>query len=492
MTLLIEHPRLSSPADAGPAPSFWGLDHRALHDRFWASRGVQVVRPGMLSGDRPAPAKAHQVRRRVGRRHRADFYLLLREGDLVLFRLAALLDRYSWLKPRAMRLRLVEQEPQPYVEVVETEGQDRLRRISRRYHSRSRATLQGWLTADARAAWTWAQSTDGAEAQRRLKGLLAQDSIIPATAQARLFKTEDSPRRVDEFLLVLQRLWRKPGATLDGVYEYSPGVWVHESARIAPNCRLIGPLWIGADANVPARDVVVGPGGIADQPSARATPHPIDWDYIRFMTRSRFTHGEAAPFSRPGKRLFDIAFASAALLGVGLITPIVVGAILLEDGWPPFFAHRRQTIGGREFPCYKFRTMCRNAEAMKAQIAGANACDGPQFYIDDDPRVLRVGRWLRRFHIDELPQFWNVLLGHMSVVGPRPSPDKENQYCPSWREARLSVRPGVTGLWQVRRTRRPENDFQEWIRYDLEYVQNQNWRLDLWIIGETIRKFFTS
>jgi lipopolysaccharide/colanic/teichoic acid biosynthesis glycosyltransferase len=79
----------------------------------------------------------------------------------------------------------------------------------------------------------------------------------------------------------------------------------------------------------------------------------------------------------------------------------------------------------------------------------------------------------------------------MSVVGPRPSPDKENQYCPTWREARLSIRPGVTGLWQVQRTRRPENDFQEWIRYDLEYVQNQNWKLDLWIIAQTIRKIFS-
>ncbi|MFG0257714.1 MAG: sugar transferase, partial [Phycisphaerales bacterium JB043] len=83
--------------------------------------------------------------------------------------------------------------------------------------------------------------------------------------------------------------------------------------------------------------------------------------------------------------------------------------------------------------------------------------------------------------------FWNVLLGHMSVVGPRPSPDKENQYCPAWREARLSVRPGVTGLWQVRRTREPETDFQEWIQYDLEYVQHQSWKLDLWIIIQTVR-----
>src|SRR5690606_37334355 len=159
---------------------------------------------------------------------------------------------------------------------------------------------------------------------------------------------------------------------------------------------------------------------------------------------------------------------------------------MIEDGWPVFFAHRRQTIRGREFPCFKFRTMCRDAERMKAALAAVNACDGPQFFMQEDPRLLRVGRFLRRYQLDEPPQFWNVLLGHMSVVGPRPSPDGENQFCPAWREARLSVRPGVTGLWQIRRTREPLTDFQEWIRYDLEYVMQQSLRLDLWVIRQTV------
>ena len=129
--------------------------------------------------------------------------------------------------------------------------------------------------------------------------------------------------------------------------------------------------------------------------------------------------------------------------------------------------------------------MCKNAEQLKARIAGQNVCDGPQFHVEDDPRLLRVGRLLRRFHLDELPQFVNVLFGHMSVIGPRPSPDNENQFCPAWRDARLSVRPGVTGLWQVSRTRAPQADFQEWIRHDLDYVEHQSWRLDLVIIYKT-------
>lgn len=479
----------SLPAESSP-PVFWGFDHTALHDRFWASRGVQVVRPGMLlgrkSGSEPRPRKKDP-----GKRRRGDFYLLLGNDDLVLFRLAALLDRFSWLKPRAMRLRLVEQEPDPYIETVESDDSGHLTRIRRQYHSRSLATQQAWLTADGSLARLWAQSEGTSDAKASIKTRLKQEAIVPAKVQARLFKISDDAPHIDQFLLLLQRLWHRPGATLDGVYEFSPGIWVHEQARAAPNARLIAPLWIGAGVRIQGQAVVVGPGGVADDPAAVVPPRPIDWDYIRFASRSRFTHGEAAPLSRPGKRLFDIAFASAALLATGIIYPFVIAAIVREDGWPPFFSHTRQTIGGREFPCYKFRTMFRNAEAMKAQLVAANVCDGPQFHIDNDPRVLKVGHVLRKYHLDELPQFWNVLLGHMSVVGPRPSPERENQFCPTWREARLSVRPGVTGLWQVQRTRRPENDFQEWIRYDLEYVQNQNWRLDLWIIFETIRKLFS-
>jgi lipopolysaccharide/colanic/teichoic acid biosynthesis glycosyltransferase len=115
-----------------------------------------------------------------------------------------------------------------------------------------------------------------------------------------------------------------------------------------------------------------------------------------------------------------------------------------------------------------------------------NQADGPQFFIENDPRLTRVGRVLRKYNLDELPQFWNVLVGDMSVVGPRPSPNKENQFCPPWREARLSVRPGVTGLWQIMRTRRAGSDFQEWIKYDLEYVERRSTWLDLQIFFKTI------
>jgi lipopolysaccharide/colanic/teichoic acid biosynthesis glycosyltransferase len=135
--------------------------------------------------------------------------------------------------------------------------------------------------------------------------------------------------------------------------------------------------------------------------------------------------------------------------------------------------------------------MRRDAEAMKQALDDRNICDGPQFHIADDPRLLRCGRTLRRFHLDEVPQLLNVLRGDMSIVGPRPSPDEENQFCPAWRELRLSVRPGMTGLWQVRRTRRPGADFQEWIRYDVAYVTQRSWRLDLEILWTTAAMLVT-
>jgi lipopolysaccharide/colanic/teichoic acid biosynthesis glycosyltransferase len=190
---------------------------------------------------------------------------------------------------------------------------------------------------------------------------------------------------------------------------------------------------------------------------------------------------------RIGQRIFDIAFASLVLLLTLPIYPLIMLAIWLEDGRPFFFGHLRETVGGREFRCLKFRTMRKDADSMKAQLASGNQSDGPQFFIENDPRVTRVGRLLRKTNLDELPQFINVLRGEMSVVGPRPSPRKENQFCPAWREARLSVRPGITGLWQVSRTRRQGLDFQEWIRFDVEYVEHASWRLDLIIILKTLR-----
>jgi lipopolysaccharide/colanic/teichoic acid biosynthesis glycosyltransferase len=132
--------------------------------------------------------------------------------------------------------------------------------------------------------------------------------------------------------------------------------------------------------------------------------------------------------------------------------------------------------------------MTVGAHEIQDKLRVVSEVDGPQFKIADDPRISTVGRFLREIYIDEVPQFFNVLLGQMSTVGPRPSPESENTLCPWWRDARLSARPGITGLWQVCRTRQPMNDFQEWIYYDTNYVRDLSLKLDLWICWQTAKR----
>ncbi len=205
-------------------------------------------------------------------------------------------------------------------------------------------------------------------------------------------------------------------------------------------------------------------------------------DTNNFRTWSKFSY--AGCF----KRIFDILVAVAVLILFVPVLPFVALAIKLNSPGAVFFRDKRQGLHGRTFNCLKFRTMLVGADKLQDKLRNMNQIDGPQFMIEDDPRTSAVGRFLRDTHIDEIPQFVNVLLGQMSVVGPRPSPQAENTLCPSWRDARLSVRPGITGLWQICRTREPTKDFQEWIYYDIEYVRNLSLKIDLWLCWKTVKK----
>ena len=129
--------------------------------------------------------------------------------------------------------------------------------------------------------------------------------------------------------------------------------------------------------------------------------------------------------------------------------------------------------------------MIVGAHAKQREMLTTNQVDGPQFKIDRDPRITRVGHWLRKLSLDELPQLFNVVLGEMSLIGPRPSPFRENQICIPWREARLSVRPGISGLWQVCRAERAAGDFHQWIHYDMLYVRNVSLMVDLRLVFAT-------
>jgi lipopolysaccharide/colanic/teichoic acid biosynthesis glycosyltransferase len=188
------------------------------------------------------------------------------------------------------------------------------------------------------------------------------------------------------------------------------------------------------------------------------------------------------------KRIADCSAAIIVLILFAPIMPFIVLAIKLYSPGPVFFKDKRQGQYGKEFQCLKFRSMTVGSESMQDKLKVISEVDGPQFKIVDDPRISAVGNFLRQTYIDEIPQFFNVLLGQMSVVGPRPSPETENTLCPSWRDARLSVRPGITGLWQICRTRVPGKDFQEWIHYDTEYVKRLSLKMDLWICWQTMKR----
>ena len=186
------------------------------------------------------------------------------------------------------------------------------------------------------------------------------------------------------------------------------------------------------------------------------------------------------------KRALDITVAA---LSLGILTPlfVVVAAVIwLESRGPIFYGDKREGLRGRVFGCWKFRTMYTGAHLAQRDLNALDHTDGPHFKVDRDPRVTRVGRFLRATNLDEIPQLLNVLLGQMSLVGPRPSPFRENQICVPWREARLSVRPGVTGFWQVCRHDRSAGDFHQWIEYDLLYVQHLSFWLDLKILAATL------
>jgi len=347
------------------------------------------------------------------------------------------------------------------------------------------------------------------------------------------------PRSLGEYMSLLDKLsadWRN-NAGIDEYSERGQSVWVHPSAEVDAKALLYGPVLIGPEARVGRANIlgpviigeravvahnstvsravmlpgskisedcyvnqsVLGAGETLEENSTLVTQVYVNGKKLEDTARAyegqrpmAFPHN--TPFSRfrirlymATKRVIDIV---GSLIGLGITLPfypLIILAIKLSSPGPVFYIQRRQTRFGKSFPCIKFRTMRANAERQEESLKSRNECDGAQFYMDEDPRTTRFGGWMRRRNIDELPQLFNVLLGQMSLVGPRPLADRENQLCPAWRQARLSVRAGVTGLWQVCRRDRKKGDFHQWIYYDTEYVLNRSSWLDFQILWATMR-----
>jgi lipopolysaccharide/colanic/teichoic acid biosynthesis glycosyltransferase/NDP-sugar pyrophosphorylase family protein len=325
--------------------------------------------------------------------------------------------------------------------------------------------------------------------------------------------------------------------------QIAEGIWVGRGTQISQMATLLGPLIVGRDCVIGPQAQIIGPACIGDgcvveegtllresllMPGARvernsrvsgcvlaadtvimpgqslrgvvAIPEGLDVGDIDLADTDILIQGVAATAGhyaqsqfryflyRTLKRAMDLAAATAGLL-VNLPLILLVGlAVKLNSPGPIFFRQRRCGRHGREFWMVKFRTMVKDADKMQAQLRPLNEVDGPVFKMENDPRSTSLGRILRRFSIDELPQLWNVLKGEMSLVGPRPLAAREMKFCTAWRDVRLKVRPGVTGLWQV--SGRSKTSFHDWIRLDIEYVRERSTLLDLKILLKTLLVVF--
>jgi len=325
--------------------------------------------------------------------------------------------------------------------------------------------------------------------------------------------------------------------------EMLPRVWVGRNVRISPSAHVVGPVLIGDDCVIEDKAQIIGPatigrGGHVEQ--GAQIRESIVWQGSRLrrssrvefslvvddcvvpayelhsntivvnsdaldgrlkfmisMTPQRVAPVRGAVADRPAwarqrisvlsavvKRSLDLVLSGLGLLVSFPLLAVIALAVKLTSAGPIFFRQVRCGRNARPFRMYKFRTMVQDAEHLKEQLAARNEADGPMFKLTADPRVTPIGRFLRKTSLDELPQLLNVLHGEMSLVGPRPLALEEMKFSPTWRDIRLSVKPGITGLWQVKG--RASTKFHDWIEYDVDYALNRSFALDLKLLIQTV------
>jgi len=404
-------------------------------------------------------------------------------------------------------------------EHIETDGSGKVKRIQRAYHQTAEAFA---LSLDAFVAIVPVEHLRGLKFDSVESLRVGLRNMGVAVAETGSAVDVLDLRTVDGMLqMVAQSIARE---TDDAELASSPdrSIIIDDSANVHETVRLVGPIIAHPDVVIGPRVTVVGPvvigrGAVIEADAFVA--HTVVAPQARIAAGVTLRHCVAAGvcansisglqanpaatrlrsvIAPPGpqwsrllqlavKRVFDV---TASALGLLILSPLLVGlgiAIKLTSPGPLFFIHRRERADGKEFGCIKFRTMVQGAHLRQAELLAQNEVDGPQFKLRHDPRVTRLGAWMRSTNLDELPQLLNVLAGHMSIIGPRPSPFQENQICVPWRRARLSVRPGITGLWQICRSAdRSAGDFHEWIFYDITYVRNFSLWLDAKILVATV------
>ncbi len=259
---------------------------------------------------------------------------------------------------------------------------------------------------------------------------------------------------------------------LDALFVATTSVGANEIAKVQKVARREG-AEVHVTANLP------------ELLASRLSVEPLGGVMALSLRPVRLTGAQAA-----AKRVFDLVLGSLVLLVTAPIWLVAAALVASTSRGPVFFRQERVGRGGRRFTLLKFRTMVVDAEAMLVQLRDRNEASGPLFKLRDDPRITRVGKWLRRFSIDELPQLVNVLRGEMSLVGPRPPLQSEVDAYEDWQRDRLEVRPGITGLWQV--SGRSDLAFDEYVRLDLFYIENWSLAFDLYIVAKTIPAALTA
>lgn len=252
----------------------------------------------------------------------------------------------------------------------------------------------------------------------------------------------------------------------------------------------------GADRLVSKRTCIDGPkpnvataDDIATDSEDRVTGVGYQSDEGTLASVSRLQRRYGYRFA---KRAFDIAFSLLVLALFWWVYVVVAIAIKADDpAGPVFFVQERMGKNGKPFKMYKFRSMYVDAEERLAELKELNEKDGPVFKIKDDPRITRVGHFIRKTSIDELPQFFNVLLGNMSIVGPRPALRRETDCYTPHQSERLLVKPGITCFWQTRRNR-DDISFDEWVDLDLLYIKKCSVLTDLKLILQTVGVVLTA
>lgn len=216
------------------------------------------------------------------------------------------------------------------------------------------------------------------------------------------------------------------------------------------------------------------------------TPHQEDW-IKRFDPNKRFLKGQAYSLAKRIMDLFLVVITIPLWLPLNGIVALIIR--ITSPGESVMFKQLRTGKGGRRFYMYKFRTMVPNAEELKPQYAHLNELQWPDFKITDDPRVTPVGKFLRKTSLDEIPQFFNILKGEMSLVGPRPTSFGPETY-ELWHTSRLDVMPGLTGLWQI--IGRAQLEFDDRLRLDIAYIERASLWLDINILLRTVLAVFES